>query len=103
MYLDGLNNAGLVDIKCPKCGEKICQMVYKGFSTAICYKCAKVNPAEEAKPLEIRGDYVEDLTPAEIVMDVVDAVVEKADQVVQAIKKRRTSSRLKLKKPVKGK
>ncbi len=91
---------GLMPIHCSKCGEVICHMMYQGFSTAICYKCAKVNPAIEAKPLEIREpehrpeDMVLNVDAiVESVKDAVNNVVESVAQTITKVRKKKTADK----------
>jgi len=96
---------GLIPIICRQCGEEICRMMYQGFSTATCHRCAKVNPADEAKPLEVREP---EHRPEDMVLNVdaiVESIKEKVSNVVGAVaqtitkvRKKKTAGKIKLQK-----
>lgn len=85
-YLSQSNNSGLIDIKCIKCGTVICQTPYNGFSTATCHKCAKVNPADESKPIEVKPLTAEDEESLTFMEEVSEAVSEATEEVVETVK-----------------
>jgi hypothetical protein len=101
----GLYSDGLIDLKCSKCGETICRMAYKGFSTAICHKCAKADPTkQEENPEKVEAEFetffqtfgraVE--TVKEVANEVVDAT---AKAIGKRVKKKSAGPRIKLKDP----